>query len=203
MEVRIARIVSYALHPLLMPTLAYVLMLNFDAFYSFLIPVNVKLLLIGMIFFTTFVLPATMNYFLLQKGIIRSFQMETREERLFPFMITAIFFYLSAYLVRSFHLPGLFYLFSLCSTMLVVISLFINFALKTSIHMTGIGGLTGTFLALSFKWVTDFRLLIIVLFLLAGIIGWSRLRLKAHRPLEIYIGYGTGFLLMFLIFYLL
>jgi membrane-associated phospholipid phosphatase len=69
--------------------------------------------------------------------------------------------------------------------------------------MTGIGGLTGTFLALSFKWVTDFRLLIIVLFLLAGIIGWSRLRMKAHRPVEIYIGYGTGFLLMFLIFYLL
>lgn len=203
MEMRLARIASFILHPLLMPTYAYVIMLNFDAFYAFLIPAYVKALLLGMIFVTTFVFPAGMNYFLLKRGVIHSMEMETREERIYPFMLTALFFYLSSYLVRSFNLPGLFYLFSLCSTMLVILSLFINFALKTSIHMTGIGGLTGTFLALSFKWATDFRLVLILLFLTAGIIGWSRLRLKAHRPLEIYIGYGTGFLLMFLVFYLL
>lgn len=202
METRFATTVSYILHPLLMPFYGYALMLNIDAFYSFLIPLKVKLILSGMIFITTFVFPCIMNYLMLKKGIIRSLKMESKEERIFPFMVTAMFFYLSAYFVRSFNLPGLFYLFSLGSTMLVIICLLLNFILKLSIHMAGIGGITGAFFALSFKWITDFRLLLIILFLLAGIAGYSRLRLNAHRPAEIYVGYIVGFILMFGIFYL-
>ena len=197
MEEKIARGISYILHPLLIPTYVYVLMMNQEAFYAYLLPVKAKLLIIALVFTTTFLLPFLLNILMLKRGIIRSFMMETREERLFPFLVTALLFYLCAYMIKSFQLPSLFYVFSLGSTLVVIFALLVNFSYKISIHMIGIGGALGTFLGLAIKWEINFAWTIIILILLSGLTGFSRFRLSAHTQTEIYTGYLLGFGVMF------
>jgi hypothetical protein len=203
MEEKLARGISYILHPLLIPTYVYLLMMNQEAFYAFLLPAKAKYLIIALVFTTTFLLPFLLCIVMLKRGIIRSFMMETKEERLFPFLITAILFYLCAYLIKSFQLPSLFYVFSLGSTLVVIIALLVNFSYKISIHMVGIGGALGTFLGLALKWEINFAGTIILLILLSGLVGFSRFRLSAHKQLEIYSGFLTGFGIMFGLYMLL
>jgi membrane-associated phospholipid phosphatase len=78
-------------------------------------------------------------------------------------------------------------MFSLIST------LFITNYWKISMHMTGIGGLCGSFMLLSFIWPIDLRLIIAALFLVAGIVGSSRLILNVHTPAQVAAGFAAGF----------
>lgn len=203
MEEKISRILSYLFHPLMLPTYVVLIFLFQDTFYSFLIPVQTRIKVITLIFSATFVLPVLANVFFLNRGIIKSMEMESREERVFPFLIASIMFYLTAQILKAFQLPSIFYLFMLGSTLLVIIALFINFFMKISIHMLGIGAVLGTFVGLSLKWMIDFKFLILILVLVAGLTGFSRLRLQAHRHVEIYSGFLTGAILMCLLFILI
>ena len=164
MEEKFAKGISVVFHPLIIPTYVYLLMLNQESFYAYLLPAKAKWLIIGLVFITTFLLPLLLNLLLLNRGIIKSFMMETKEERLFPLLITSIFFYLCAYFIHSFQLPNLFYLFSLGATLVAIFVLLINFWIKISIHMAAIGGALGTFLGLSYKWEVNFIMIILAIF---------------------------------------
>jgi membrane-associated phospholipid phosphatase len=61
-------------------------------------------------------------------------------------------------------------------------------------HMTGIGGLCGSFLLLSVIWPIDLRLILATLFLVAGIIGTARLILNVHTPAQVAAGFFAGIL---------
>ena len=58
--------------------------------------------------------------------------------------------------------------------------------------MTGIGGLCGSFMLLSFIWPIDLRLIRAALFLVAGVIGSARLILNVHTPAQITAGFFAG-----------
>jgi len=62
--------------------------------------------------------------------------------------------------------------------------------------MVGIGGIAGALTGISFRLNVDFVLLISALILLAGLIGYARLKLMSHRPIQIYTGYILGFMFM-------
>ena len=63
---------------------------------------------------------------------------------------------------------------------------------KISIHMLGIGGVIGAIIGISQRFQFDHSLLLIVLFLFAGLIGYSRLKTKSHNFQQIYIGFIIG-----------
>jgi membrane-associated phospholipid phosphatase len=69
---------------------------------------------------------------------------------------------------------------------------FVNFRWKISIHMVGIGGITGMLLGLSSLFLLDLRVPIIISILIAGILGSARLRMGAHQPSQVYVGYLVG-----------
>ncbi len=203
MESRLARILSYLFHPLLMATYGYAILMFQGDFILFYYPLKTSLALIGFVFLISAVLPVLVNYVFLRTGIIKSIELFQRQERLWPFLVTAACLYLTAYMVNQLQLPGVFYLFGLGASMLVLMALFLTFYVKISAHMMGIGGLTGTFLALSIRAELRLLLLILVLFLVSGLVAFARLRLKAHKPFEVYLGYLVGFGVMFLLFYLI
>jgi membrane-associated phospholipid phosphatase len=65
---------------------------------------------------------------------------------------------------------------------------------KISMHMTGIGGLCGSLLLCSIIWPIDIRWMLAAVFLIAGIIGSSRLILNAHTPAQVSAGFFAGLL---------
>jgi hypothetical protein len=203
MEKKIANVVSWIFHPLFMPTYTYLILLTGNSFIAFSVPVNQKWGVTGFVFLITAVLPALVNYLFLKRGIIHSLMMETRQERFLPYLVSAACFYLTAYMAKMLELPAVFYLFSLGITLLALMAVFLTFYMKVSIHMVGIGGVTGTFLALSLRMHIDFLAVILVSFLLSGLLGYARLQLHTHRPSEIYSGFLTGFGVMMILFLLI
>ena len=83
MESKIARLISYILHPLLMPTYALLLLFNQNTYYVLVLPDKLKWALTGLIFGNTFILPTVIIWLMLQKGIISSLQIPERKERTF------------------------------------------------------------------------------------------------------------------------
>lgn len=87
--------------------------------------------------------------------------------------------------------------------MLIALVTLINFKWKISIHMIGIGGLTGVFIGLAINLSLNLTVMIGAFIALAGLVGFARLQLNAHKPSEIYAGYLIGVFIMsglFLIF---
>ena len=72
----------------------------------------------------------------------------------------------------------------------------INLKWKISIHMLGMGGIVGTIIGLILRYQIDAVPLVISLVILSGLVGYSRLRLDAHTPLQVYAGFVLGTLIL-------
>lgn len=197
MTTKLARVISYLLHPLFMPTYSFFLLFQYNTYLDYSIAPLIKKALFVILFFNTVIGPVVVSYFLLKKGTIQSMDMQTKEERLIPFLATAVFFIFSCFLLYKFPLPRIFFLIILGATISIVFAFFINISWKISTHMIGIGGVMGVLLGMSQRMLIDLRMPIIIGFLLAGLLGSARLKLEAHSPLQIYTGFLVGFFVEF------
>lgn len=141
------------------------------------------------------------------QGLISSFRMEAKKERIGPLIVIAIF-YLWLYVnIRSNTLvPDVLSFFVLGAIISIFIGLFINSFSKVSLHCIGAGGLvTGmvfiisqfTYPKLVFpigSWVIMIsqECILLLIILAAGLIGTARKQLSAHEDHEIYGGYIVG-----------
>lgn len=126
--------------------------------------------------------------------------MESRQERTLPLFIVAVFFYGTYYLLKQGPHLALFNIFMLGATLLVIISLLINYRTKISIHMVAIGGMFGTFIGFAIAFSVELTLVIYCILIIAGLVGYARLKLKAHSQTEVYTGFALGSLFMFGLF---
>lgn len=200
MQKLLAQIFSVALHPLLMPTYGLFLIFNSGSYLSY-INMNTQYLYL-IIFASTFLFPLLFIPFFKAFNIIKSIEMETPQERIIPLSITLLIYYLTYSVLNKSALPQIFILFMLVSTTAVALTLLVSIKFKISAHMIGIGGLAGAAIAISFKLNTDLQLYIIALIFLSGLLGFARLKLNSHNPLQIYSGFILGTALSSAIIYL-
>jgi len=199
MNTRFARFLSIILHPVLMPTYVIFFLFEHSTFLSYTTPANEKYALYSIIILNTLLLPLIISYMLVHRGLIRSFEMEKREERIVPFISNAVLLVFSYYMMRRFMLPIVFQLLILGAAAAVILSVIINFKWKISIHMVGIGGIIGTFFGLSTFLLIDLRIPILFCLLIAGLMGSARLSVGSHTPMQIYTGFVVGFFCEYLI----
>ena len=195
-ETKLARAISYVFHPLLMPPYVLFLLLNLNSFLSRSLPFSYKMTLVGVAFITTVLFPLFLTWMLLRLRIISSVFMTRKEERIYPILSIAVFYYLTYFLLRGIHISAIFSYYMLGATLLAILSLAVNFYRKISLHMIGIGGFTGLFLGLSLNFGINLNTEMIAGILLAGIIGFARLKSNSHQPAEIYTGFLMGVLVM-------
>jgi hypothetical protein len=193
MNYRIARFISSILHPVLMPTYAVILIFVLNRYLNYTTTPYTKIALFTVIIFNTFIMPVFISYLLMKRGYIKSFYMEERHERYVPFIIQAVLMMIAYYMLTRIALPRVIYLMLLGAIASIVIVVIINFRWKISIHMVGIGGITGLMFGLSSLFLLDLRIPIIITIIVAGILGSARLRMGAHQPAQIYLGYLVGF----------
>ena len=201
MEERIAKVISIIFHPLLIPTYALALLLNINTHFTLVLPENYRYLTILFVFLTSFAMPALIMLILLKIGTIKSLQMETRQERVIPLFVVAVFFYATYFLIKQGPYFAFYNIFLLGATLLVIISLFINYFTKISIHMVALGGLFGTFVGFALTVNQDLYYLLSLIILVAGVTGFARLKLNAHSPAQVYGGFILGVLVMLSLFH--
>ena len=201
-ETTLAKLISVIFHPLLIPTYTILILFNLQYFFMDIIPFKAKMILFANVFGFTFMLPAFIIFILLKFSVIKSYQMEIKNERAIPLLITAIFYYMTYYLFRKINLPPLMYNFFLISTSLIIIALLINMFWKISLHTIALGGLMGILLCVNIKFNLDSRMWLLMAILAAGLTGTARLKLSSHYPSQIYTGYLLGFAMMFGFYYI-
>ena len=193
MNNKLARFLSIILHPVLMPSYALFYLLNFNTYFETMTSVYEKSALYSIIVLNTLVLPILISYILVRRGLIHSFEMAKREERVIPYISNAILMVVAYYMMRKLMLPKIFYLMILGASAAVVFAVIINLKWKISIHMIGIGAFVGTFFGLSTFMMVDLRFPILLTLLIAGLLGSARLTLGAHTSMQIYAGFFVGF----------
>jgi len=129
---------------------------------------------------------------LIKFNAISSFEMELQRERIIPLVLSAMIYYAVFYLLKQGTQGNVLNLFLLGSTLLILISLLINYLAKISLHMVSQGGLFGALTAYSIRFSIHDEWIILLIIFIAGLTAFSRLKLKAHSPAEIYGGFVLG-----------
>ncbi len=195
-ETKFARVISYVFHPLLMPMYVFLYLFTLDSFLSRSIPFTFKLALAGVVVLTTVLSPLFLTWMLKRLRIISSYYMSEKEERMYPVLAISVFYYLTYYLLRGIHISTIFSYYMLGAALLAILSLAINFFAKISLHMIGVGSVAGLFLGLALNFGINLNMEILSGILVAGFIGFARLRSNDHQPAEIYSGFTLGLLVM-------
>jgi membrane-associated phospholipid phosphatase len=202
-EKKIAIIFSYLFHPLLMPTYGFAFLFFTKNYISELTPLNLKLIILSVTAIFTFVLPTINAFILLKMGRIKSLEMETNSERIIPYSSTALYYFALFYLLHHENFPEFYKetvinflnLLNLGAAISILLTLLINLKWKISAHTIGIGGLTGATLGMIYRLQIDLQAFFIALLFCSGIVGYARLKLRAHSPAQVYTGFILGFVI--------
>ena len=188
------KIVSILFHPVFVPTITVFLVVKI---YSNIIILENQagIILIGTCVFSL-ILPLLSVFILLLTKKIDSLEMPKKEERFFPILFASIWMILGFYFMKEiFSYAPIMKSIYLGAIYVMLISLLITKKWKISLHMLAIGGATGVFIMLEFLFGQNLMLLLITI-LISGILGFSRLSLKAHSLKQIYAGFILGNIIM-------
>ena len=187
-----AKVISGIFHPLLMPVIGLLIIFNTDSYINYTIPADLKKAVIILTATSTIIIPLLISLLLLNRKLIKSLEMETNKERIIPYAFTIIFYVFTLYMLKQAPIPPIIFNFIIGATLSVIFAFIINIRWKISAHMIGIGGLFGALLSVSFVLEVYITPHIILALFTAGLIGTSRLILKAHTHSQLYAGFVLG-----------
>ncbi len=193
----IAHVISTVFQPLLMPTYGVVLLFVYT--YFGVIYTRQFWLIISPIVLFSFVIPAILIFMLFRMGVISDLSLTKRRERFFPYLITLLSYTAMMLFYYRMNMPKWFLLMIAASIVIMIIAILITLRWKISAHMFGIGGLIGGAMSVSyFVERSNPYYMFMGLFILAGLIGTSRLILKRHTLGQVIAGFLLGLLVSFL-----
>jgi hypothetical protein len=181
-----------------MPLAGVFILLTYGGWLS-LLPVEGKKYIYLVVAVTTLLLPLVAIPILIRTKIISSYELSDKNERRIPLLLAALLYLVGAFILQRVDAPVILSLFLNGSSMVILTVAIINWRWKISAYMAGIGSLTGMVLAISLRWMLNEQIIIAILFLAAGLTGYSRLQNDDHTPAQVYVGYLVGLLINFLL----
>mgnify|MGYP001460461161 FL=1 len=189
---RLAQVISILGHPIFMPLYAFGLLIYTNPYINMMVSTGGRYFIITILVVFTITLPVITALLFKLFGLIDSVFMKTTKERMWPFIITLIWYYIGYQLFNKIQVPQSLNLLMIGTISVISVAIIITIRWKISIHMLGIGGVIGAIIGISQRFQFDHSPLLIVLFLFAGLIGYSRLKTKSHNFQQIYIGFIIG-----------
>ncbi len=184
--------------------------------YTFIVnDEKARFLLIFNVFMLTVFFPMFSIFLMKMLDFIKSYEMEDKSERIGPLIATGVFYlWLFVNFKDNSTIPVSFSSFTLGSTIGLFLALMLNSFTKISLHTIAAGGLVSGVLFIKFlySYETFFvnlpfgsfhvstTFVTIVAIIIAGLVGTSRLLLKAHDEFDVYGGYIVGMFSMIVAF---
>ncbi|MDD4158737.1 MAG: phosphatase PAP2 family protein [Proteiniphilum sp.] len=192
----IAHVISTIFQPLLMPTYGVMLIFVYTYFGMIYLPQFWQIILPAVLF--SFTVPALLILMLYRKRIISDLSLKIRRERFYPYLITLLSYSVMIVYYFRMRMPVWFLMIMVASVVIMVIAILVTFTWKISAHMFGVGGLIGGSMAVSyFVERSNPYYMFMGLFIIAGLIGTSRLILRRHTLHQVIAGFLLGFLVSF------
>ena len=158
----------------------------------------------------TIVLPGITVMLMKALGFVNSIHLKDRSERIIPLIITGGFYlWLFVNIYENTTIPLAFSIFVLGSTIGLFLAFFFSLFTKVSLHTTGVGGLFIGILLIKYNfsyesfnltlgslgnYLISTDILVFISLFIAGLVGTSRLLLRAHSLNEVALGYIIGML---------
>lgn len=197
-----SRLLSYILHPLLIPALATSALMLQPDLYPIVLPVALKLWFISIIMVFTIVIPASSVFILLKFNTINSIEQKNRGERTIPLIIASTSYIGLLVFIKPANIPPVFMYLLYSATFALLTGLLINLVYKISLHTLGWGALAATLISISIHLGMPLLPFIVISILLSGIAGYARLKQNAHNHAQVYLGYVAGVCVVLLISFL-
>ncbi len=175
--------------------------MNLNVFFALMIPDDAKWKIIVLVLITSAIFPLIILYGMYRLNLVKSLTIEGRDERLYPYIATSIFFFLSCYLIWQINISPVYYYSLMGASILALLTLLINIFWKISAHTISIGGVLGILISLQAVLLIDLLWLIAGTILIGGAVGFARLRAGTHTQAQVYSGYIIGFLTTFLLIF--
>lgn len=149
----------------------------------------------------TVLFPITAILTLYSTRAVKSLELKDRKDRFIPVAITLVIHLVLYYFLKQGDVPQVLMssLIGMCISFLLF--LLINISYQISLHGMG-GGMLFGMVFTYYKMQESFSIVpLIAVTLLIGIIGWARIRQKAHTPAEYFLGVLLGVLPQFISIY--
>ena len=189
----IARIISIILQPIFIPLYGVILLTECDPILSNLL-ISAKSLIWLIVFLSTGIFPAVIIGIGMRYGGITDSFISNRKQRLMPFFLTFLGYLFGAYWLHRIGLDSFYIAPIIGAAVSILIILPINHFWKISAHLSGMGGLCGGVFTFAIIYGIPSIILLVCLIILSGILGWSRIELKAHTLGQVCCGWLNGFL---------
>ena len=197
METKIAKILSLLLHPVFIPILAAIIVFQLQIYPFIFFSQKASYVVIIVVSIFNVLTPLFFIYLFKKAGIISTYTMDDRRDRILPLFAYALMLYMSSVVFRQWDLPQLWHVIVLLIAMLTLFVLLVSLFSKVSFHLTGWGGLTGIILFLIYAYGLQLFVLLSAVVFCAGLAAWSRATLEKHKAGEIITGFIMGCLIMF------
>jgi membrane-associated phospholipid phosphatase len=199
MHPKLAKVLSIVFHPVVVPTLGMILLLQ-SSFYFSMLSWEAKRFILLVVFFTTSILPM-LAISLMALSPRFDVNMSKSTDRVVPLLAASIFYYLGFILLGRVTIFPVLKLYMLASVLVIVFLLLISMKWKISNHMAALGGLSGTFFALSFRYGLNPVDSLLILIVVSGLVGTARMVLEKHSIWQIVAGYFLAFWTLYLVVY--
>jgi len=207
----VAKIISVLMHPLFIISYVLFFLMQANPYIFGYSGAKAQGLIVISVVSISFLFPMISIFLMKALGLIQNLEMQDKKERIGPLIVTGLFYmWLYVNIRMNDNIPEALTFFILGSTIAVFIALMVNSFSKISLHAIASGGMVTGIVFIVFNWTYGFidvplpwlhmqlrisdRLAIMMIILLAGAVGSSRLYLKAHAENEIYGGYIVGIL---------
>jgi len=195
----LAKLITYILQPLLMPTLVFYTIL-FHINNSSNLTEKGRWTILSLIFITTCLVPMLTVLMFKATKVIKDLHMNDRQERYLPFIFISLFYLIVSYIIRTqeWMTPDMLVAFFGITTV-VILTNAITFFWKISAHAAGVVGWLGFILGFQQLYPTTNTLFwpLVLAVLVGGVVCWARLFLNAHKPKEVFAGAALGFIISF------
>lgn len=200
-----ANLIAYVLHPLLMPSYTFILLMWLAPPALRPIGENLYFNIMLIVSITSLLIPLLMMSTLRVTLVIPNFHLEEKKQRVVPFFFVFIIYAVSTYMFYSqFNFAKLFYVAYLATSLLIFILTVITIFWKISFHSAAIAGVFGILYAIQMKFPElDLLYMLAALLVVSGLVGASRLSLQLHNYKQVIIGYVVGFVNCYLIVWLM
>jgi hypothetical protein len=199
---KLAKTVSVIFHPLFTPVYGLAIIFAAPTLFGYL-PFTVKKLLFFIILINNVLLPMSLMPFFIRRNLLSSWTIDNRQERIIPLVLTTILYLATSFIIFRFPIPGFLKSYIFAASFLSLIVTVINFWWKISLHSVGSGALIAIILVLSVKMHTSLIWHLNSAIVTGGLVLSSRLRLNFHNPVQVWLGFLTGFmgLILFMLFF--
>ena len=189
---KLAPFISYLFHPLLMPSLGLLIILNSGSYLALLDPAAKRAILfvmaLGTLIFPLMMLPV-LQY---RRLVLQNGQAGGRGEQLIPQVIILVLYIITFVYFKQLPVSKVIHAYVLAVSGTFLLLVLINLRFSISMHTAALGGISGLIIALIFLYQIPLEGFLILSFLAGGLTGSSRLSV-GDGWIELLSGFLLGF----------